>query len=82
MLRYAAAIDPQGVSVGVRAVQRQSPLGRLQGTDNPVMIRTRRYDSNPLILTGPGAGAEVTAAGILNDALAIAPTQEHYGRPG
>jgi homoserine dehydrogenase len=37
-----------------------------------VVIHTRRYRTNPLVVTGPGAGAEVTAAGVLNDIVAIA----------
>jgi homoserine dehydrogenase len=58
--------------VGVEAVPEASPLGRLQGTDNQVVVHTRRYRANPLVVTGPGAGAEVTAAGVLNDVVAIA----------
>jgi homoserine dehydrogenase len=46
-------------------------MGRLRGTDNQVVIHSKRYRSNPLVVTGPGAGAEVTAAGVLNDIIAI-----------
>ena len=60
------------ISVGLREVPRESPLGRLRGTDNLVLIRTQRYDLNPLVVSGPGAGAAVTAAGVFNDILAIA----------
>ena len=58
--------DRAWVQLGVGAVPEASPLGRLQGTDNQVVIHTRRYRTNPLVVTGPGAGAEVTAAGVLN----------------
>jgi aspartokinase/homoserine dehydrogenase 1 len=75
-LRYVARIGRDQVSVGIEAVPADSPLGRLRGTDNQVTVTTRRYDRNPLIVSGPGAGAEVTAAGVLNDLLAIATTQE------
>ncbi len=71
-LRYVARIGRERVSVGIEAVPADSPLGRLRGTDNQVTVTTRRYDENPLIVSGPGAGAEVTAAGVLNDLLAIA----------
>lgn len=70
--RYVARIEKEKLSVGLEMVSENSPLGRLQGTDNQIVIRTRRYDSNPLIVTGPGAGAEVTAAGVVNDVVAIA----------
>ena len=80
-LRYVARIEVTGgaqarVTVGIESLPKESPLGRLKGTDNQVTITTRRYRTNPLIVTGPGAGAEVTAAGVLNDILAIATAQE------
>lgn len=76
VLRYVASITPGGstshIKVGVEAVPAEAPLGRLKGTDNQVTLVTRRYDKNPMIVSGPGAGAAVTAAGVLNDILAIA----------
>ena len=70
-LRYVASISAGAIRVGIEAVPEGSPLGRLRGTDNQVVIRSRRYRKNPLIVTGPGAGADVTAAGVLNDIVAI-----------
>jgi len=75
-LRYVASISRDGVSVGLKEVSQSSSLGRLRGTDNQVAVRTKRYSENPLIVTGPGAGAEVTAAGVLNDIVSIASSQE------
>jgi aspartokinase/homoserine dehydrogenase 1 len=49
-----------------------SALGALSGTDNQFAFTTGRYDSNPLVITGPGAGPAVTAAGVLNDVLELA----------
>jgi aspartokinase/homoserine dehydrogenase 1 len=72
VLRYVARIDESSVKVGLEAVPEASPLGRLKGTDNTVVFYTRRYSQNPLVVTGPGAGAEVTAAGVLNDIIALA----------
>ncbi|MBC7659846.1 MAG: bifunctional aspartate kinase/homoserine dehydrogenase I [Chitinophagaceae bacterium] len=76
-LRYVARISPEKVSVGVEEISKSDPLGRLRGTDNQVSIKTMRYNSNPLIVTGPGAGSEVTAAGVLNDIITIATSQVH-----
>jgi len=76
VLRYIARISGDGIEVGMEAVPKASPKGRLQGTDNQLVFNTRRYSSNPLVITGPGAGAEVTAAGVLNDIVAIASGQD------
>jgi bifunctional aspartokinase / homoserine dehydrogenase 1 len=71
VLRYVAKIGKRAIRVGVEAVPAASPLGRLHGTDNTVVIQSKRYSTNPLVVTGPGAGAAVTAAGVLNDIVAI-----------
>ena len=71
-LRYVASINDGKIDVGLVALDENAPLGRLRGTNNQVTIKSTRYNENPLIVTGPGAGAEVTAAGVLNDIIAIA----------
>jgi hypothetical protein len=72
VLRYVAKIRSRAISVGIEAVPPASPLAHLRGTDNQVAIYSKRYKTNPLVVTGPGAGAIVTAAGVLNDIVAIA----------
>lgn len=73
-LKYVATVTPTGkLSVGVREIPTSGVLGALQGPENVVSIRTRRYDAYPLTIVGPGAGAEVTAAGMIADVLALAP---------
>ncbi len=79
VLRYVARIDKAGVRVGIEQVKDSSAMGRLSGTDNQIVLHTKRYKTNPLVVTGPGAGAEVTAAGVLNDIVAIA-TGRDLGR--
>ena len=71
VLRYVAKIGKGAIRVGIEAVPQNSPMGGLRGTANQVAIYSRRYRTNPLVVTGPGAGAEVTAAGVLNDIVAI-----------
>jgi aspartokinase/homoserine dehydrogenase 1 len=75
VLRYVAKITKRAIKVGVEAVDQASPLGRLRGTDNTIVIHSKRYATNPLVVTGPGAGAGVTAAGVLNDIVAITMTE-------
>jgi len=72
VLRYAATIEEGRCRVGLVAVEAASPLGRLNGTDNLVEFRTRWYDPNPLVVQGRGAGADVTASGVLSDIIELA----------
>ena len=56
----------------VREIEIDDPLARLRGGENIVIFRTQRYDDVPLTIAGPGAGPEVTAAGILAEVLEAA----------
>lgn len=70
-LRYTGKFTPEGISVGVEEVKAESPLGGLKGTDNLIQIYTKRYATSPIIVQGPGAGRDVTAAGVLSDIIDI-----------
>jgi aspartokinase/homoserine dehydrogenase 1 len=72
VLRYVASVTADEVAVGVQAVSATSALASIKGSDNQLVFITERYNTNPLVITGPGAGAEVTAAGVLNDILRLA----------
>jgi homoserine dehydrogenase len=72
VLRYVASVSAKKIAVGVRAVPLASPFAGIKGSDNQLVFTTARYKANPLVITGPGAGAEVTAAGVLNDILRLA----------
>jgi aspartokinase/homoserine dehydrogenase 1 len=72
VLRYVATVTQSKIAVGLRAVPTSSPLAAIKGTANQLVFTTARYRTNPLVITGPGAGAEVTAAGVLNDILRLA----------
>jgi homoserine dehydrogenase len=58
-------------SVGLRALPADHPLCGGRGTDNRVAIHSDRYRTQPLVIQGPGAGAEVTAAALIDDVLRI-----------
>ena len=71
-LRFIARLQADGTArVGLEALPADDPLAGGGGTDNRVALWTDRYPRQPLVLQGPGAGAEVTAAALLDDALAI-----------
>ena len=48
------------------------PFAQLSGSDNIIAFTTQRYSAQPLIVRGPGAGAEVTAGGVFSDLLRLA----------
>ncbi|HCT56262.1 MAG TPA: bifunctional aspartate kinase/homoserine dehydrogenase I [Gemmatimonas aurantiaca] len=72
-LRYVLRATPRKVVVGLQAVPLSHPLAGLRGTDNQIVFTTKRYKEHPLVITGPGAGPAVTAAGVLNDILQLTP---------
>jgi aspartokinase/homoserine dehydrogenase 1 len=72
-LRYVAALDAGGnAAVGLEAVDNDHPFCNINLTDNIVQFETERYSANPLVIQGPGAGPEVTAAGVFADLLRLA----------
>jgi aspartokinase/homoserine dehydrogenase 1 len=73
VLRYVGAIDSDGkMSAGLRAYPVNHPFANLSGSDNIVSFQTARYNVQPMIVRGPGAGPEVTAAGVFDDLLRLA----------
>ncbi len=71
VLRYVVSATPRGVSARLVAVPVTSPMGSAMGTRNIITFTSRRYRDEPIVVSGPGAGAAVTAAGILNDIHAL-----------
>ncbi|MEO6104506.1 MAG: bifunctional aspartate kinase/homoserine dehydrogenase I, partial [Pseudoxanthomonas sp.] len=76
VLRYVARLDADGrASVGLVEVPNDHAFANLRLTDNIGQFTSRRYCDNPLIVQGPGAGPEVTAAGVFADVLRVAAGQ-------
>lgn len=71
VLRFVGRVDGEGAQVGLRELPADHPLAQGAGTDNRVAIHSDRYHRQPLLIQGPGAGAEVTAAALLDDVLRI-----------
>ncbi|MFT4177938.1 MAG: homoserine dehydrogenase [Thermomonas sp.] len=71
-LRFIARLQAGGqATVGLESLPADHPLAGGAGTDNKVAIWSDRYSERPLVIQGPGAGAQVTAAALLDDVLAI-----------
>ncbi|HEV2622804.1 MAG TPA: homoserine dehydrogenase [Frateuria sp.] len=74
VLRFLARLNQRGrARVGLVEVPPTHPAARLYGTDNQFALTTTRYNTQPLVIQGPGAGPEVTAQALLGDVLALAP---------
>jgi aspartokinase/homoserine dehydrogenase 1 len=73
ILRYVGALDAatERATVGLVALEQSHPFSRINLTDNVVRFVTSRYDQNPLVVQGPGAGPAVTAGGVFADLLRV-----------
>ncbi len=70
-LRFIATMENGKCSIGLKTVDSESPFFNLGGSDNMLVITTERYNIRPLVIKGPGAGADVTAAGVFAEIVSI-----------
>jgi aspartokinase/homoserine dehydrogenase 1 len=71
VLRYVASLDDKGARAGLRELPRSHPVATAGGNDNVISFFTKRYSRTPLVVQGPGAGADVTAMGVFSDILKL-----------
>ena len=73
VLRYIGSLDAATgkASVGLVELERSHTFANINLTDNVVRFLTQRYNQNPLVVQGPGAGPEVTAGGVFGDLLRV-----------
>jgi len=70
-LRYMAVLENGKTKIRLGSVNSQHPFYSLSGSDNIILLTTERYHERPMVIRGPGAGAEVTAAGVFADVIRI-----------
>jgi aspartokinase/homoserine dehydrogenase 1 len=70
-IRHVASLKNNQAVVEIKYLEKDHPFSNLQGSDNMIIITTKRYFKNPIIIQGPGAGAEVTSAGVLSDIIQL-----------
>ncbi len=73
VLRFGATITPEGCAVGLLEVDAHHPLHAIKGGENALSFATEAYNPRPLVVRGYGAGAMVTAAGVLADVVRLLP---------
>jgi len=82
VLRYIGRIDARGTlaqaSVSLQSIPVTHAFARITGSDNIIAFETDRYQNQPLVVQGPGAGPEVTAGGVFANLLRIA---TYFGAP-
>ena len=71
VLRFIAKLENGEASIVLQAVDASNPFHSLSGSDNMIVFTTDRYKERPLVILGPGAGAEVTAAGVFAEIITI-----------
>jgi aspartokinase/homoserine dehydrogenase 1 len=70
-LRMIASLENGQAKISLQAVDKNHPFYSLSGSDNMIVFTTERYKERPLVIRGPGAGAEVTAAGVFAEIISI-----------
>jgi aspartokinase/homoserine dehydrogenase 1 len=72
VLRYIARFSAGKAKTSLEKIGKDHPFFMLRGSENIVSIYSDYYNTHPLTIRGPGAGADITAAGVLADVLKIA----------
>jgi aspartokinase/homoserine dehydrogenase 1 len=71
VLRYIGKLENGKAEITLQMVDESHPFSTLSGSDNIISFTTDRYKERPLVVKGPGAGAEVTAAGVFADLINV-----------
>ena len=71
VLRYVGTLKGGRGRAGIQEFPREHPFATTRGSDNILAFTTKRYAHTPLVLQGPGAGADVTAMGVFSDVLKL-----------
>ena len=71
VLRYVGVLEKNRARAGLKEFPQGHPLAGTKGSDNVIAFTTKRYSRTPLVIQGPGAGADVTAMGVFSDILKL-----------
>lgn len=71
VLRYVGTLENGNARAELREFPSDHPFAATKGSDNIIAFTTNRYARTPLVVQGPGAGADVTAMGVFSDILKL-----------
>ena len=71
VLRYVGVLENGRAQAGLKEFPGDHPVAAAKGSDNVIAFTTKRYRRTPLVVQGPGAGADVTAMGVFSDILKL-----------
>jgi aspartokinase/homoserine dehydrogenase 1 len=71
VLRYVGTLEHDRAEAALREFPLTHPIAAAKGSDNVIAFTTKRYRKTPLVVQGPGAGADVTAMGVFSDLLKL-----------
>jgi aspartokinase/homoserine dehydrogenase 1 len=71
VLRYVGTLEGGRARAGLKEFPKHHPVASAKGSDNVIAFTTKRYSRTPLVVQGPGAGADVTAMGVFSDILKL-----------
>lgn len=72
VLRYIAQLENNKAEILLKEVDENHPFYNLSKNDNILALYTVYCQDRPIVIKGPGAGVEVTAAGVLADIIRVA----------
>ena len=70
--KFVATLCGGKGKVSLQEVDTHHPFYDLEGSNNIILITTKRYHEYPMLIQGYGAGASVTAAGVFADIMRVA----------
>jgi aspartokinase/homoserine dehydrogenase 1 len=71
-LKFICKLENGKVGIRLEAIGPDHPFWNSSGADNILAFYTAQYTQRPMVIQGPGAGAEVTAAGVFGDLISLA----------
>ncbi len=80
LIRYIGVIKNGKASIRWEEIGMSHPFYNLSGSDNIISFTTLRYHDRPLVVKGPGAGAEVTAAGVFSEIISLSSQNKIWGK--